>query len=44
MHLTSNDSFEFGLDCLLNGIALRFLDDATRRGEHAAAAQPDRQP
>jgi hypothetical protein len=44
MHLTSNDSFEFGLDCLLNGIAMRFLNDATRRGEHAAGAQPDRQP
>jgi AcrR family transcriptional regulator len=28
MHLTSNDSFEFGLDCLLNGIALRFRDTA----------------
>jgi hypothetical protein len=24
----SNDSFEFGLDCLLNGIALRFGNEA----------------
>jgi AcrR family transcriptional regulator len=28
MHLTSNDSFEFGLDCLLNGIAMRLVRTA----------------
>jgi hypothetical protein len=32
MHLTSNDSFEFGLDCLLNGIALRFGNEAIPPG------------
>lgn len=32
MHLTSNDSFEFGLDCLLDGIALRFRDETIPPG------------
>jgi hypothetical protein len=34
LHLTSNDSFEFGLDCLLNGIAVHFLNQHTRRSDH----------
>jgi AcrR family transcriptional regulator len=36
MHLTSNDSFEFGLDCLLNGIAMRFARTAP-----SSSRQPD---
>ena len=36
MHLTSNDSFEFGLDCLLNGIAMRFAPTAP-----SSSRQPD---
>lgn len=31
-NLTSDDSFEFGLDCLLDGIAVRFGNDDARRG------------
>jgi AcrR family transcriptional regulator len=44
MHLTSDHSFEFGLDCLLDGIAMRFLSEDTRRGDHATAAHPARRP
>jgi hypothetical protein len=36
MHLTSNDSFEFGLDCLLNGIAMRLARTAP-----SSSRQPD---
>lgn len=32
MHLTSSESFEFGLNCVLDGIAVRFLDQDPRRG------------
>lgn len=44
MHLTSNDSFEFGLDCLLNGIAMHFPNQDTRRGDHPASTHPTRRP
>jgi hypothetical protein len=33
MDRTGNDSFEFGLDCLLNGIALRPSAAFGERGE-----------
>jgi AcrR family transcriptional regulator len=44
MHLTSSHSFEFGLDCLLDGIAMRFANEDTRSGDHATAAPPTRRP
>ena len=44
MHLTGDDSFEFGLGCILNGIAAHFLNDHTQHGDHTTAAHRTRQP
>jgi AcrR family transcriptional regulator len=37
-HLTGNDSFEFGLGCVLTGIAVHFLNDHTPHSDHVTGS------